>query len=234
MERIVKYSLRLFVLVFIVSIAWGIPATPGLQYNAEYKESTVNPPDTTFPGGELPYPIPEAEPGSTTVPTDKNKLFLGNQSNFSEDFIYDPETQTYTYVKKVGDLRLTAPTEYSFDEYKQLDMDRSLQNYWRERAVSSGSASRTGIIPQIHIGGEVFDQIFGGNTIDIRPQGSAEVTFGVLSNRRDDPALDVRQRRTTNFDFQQRIQMSVMAKIGDKIEFNTNYNTEATFDFEQK
>ncbi|NTW23772.1 MAG: cell surface protein SprA, partial [Lentimicrobium sp.] len=42
------------------------------------------------------------------------------------------------------------------------------------------------------------------------------------------------QRRTTNFDFQQRIQMSVMAKIGDKIEFNTNYNTEATFDFEQK
>jgi cell surface protein SprA len=28
--------------------------------------------------------------------------------------------------------------------------------------------------------------------------------------------------------------MSVMAKIGDKIEFNTNYNTEATFDFENK
>ncbi|MHC1777151.1 MAG: cell surface protein SprA [Lentimicrobium sp.] len=234
MERIVKYSLRLFVLFFIVSIAWGIPASPGLQYNAEVNEAAVTPPDTTLPGGDLPYPLPEPEPGTTTVPTDKNKMFLGNPSNFSEDFIYDPVTQTYTYVQKAGDLQLTSPTPYSLDEYKQLDMDRSLQNYWRERAVSSGAASRTGIIPQIHIGGEAFDRIFGGNTIDIRPQGSAEVTFGILSNRRDDPALDPRQRKSTNFDFQQRIQMSVMAKIGDKIEFNTNYNTEATFEFEQK
>ena len=235
MERIVKISLRLFVLVFIVSIAWGIPAAPGLQYNAEVNGVPVVPPDTTRPGGVLPYPLPEPDPGTTTVPTDKNKLFLGNPSNFTEDFIYDPVTQTYTYVQKAGDLQLSSPTPYSFEEYQQLDMNRSLQNYWRERAVTSGGgASRTGIIPQIHIGGEAFDRIFGGNTIDIRPQGSAEVTFGVLSNRRDDPALDPRQRRNTNFDFQQRIQMSVMAKIGDKIEFNTNYNTEATFEFEQK
>jgi cell surface protein SprA len=56
----------------------------------------------------------------------------------------------------------------------------------------------------------------------------------VRSNYREDPALDVRRQRTTNFDFQQKIQMNVMAKIGDKIEFNTNYNTEATFDFENK
>ncbi len=28
--------------------------------------------------------------------------------------------------------------------------------------------------------------------------------------------------------------MNVIAKIGDKIEFKTNYNTEATFDFENK
>ncbi|KAF0199526.1 MAG: hypothetical protein FD166_649 [Bacteroidetes bacterium] len=234
MERIVKFSLRLFVLLFIVSIAWGIPVKPGLLSYSEDSAMPAASPDTTRPGGELPYPLPEPEPGSLTNPTDKNKMFLGNPSNFSEDFIYDPVTQTYTYVKKAGDLILTSPTPFSLDEYRQLDLDRSLQNYWHERAVSSGGASRSGIIPQIHIGGEVFDRIFGGNTIDIRPQGSAEVTFGVLSNRRDDPALDLRQRRTTNFDFQQRIQMSVMAKIGDKIEFNTNYNTEATFEFENK
>ncbi len=28
--------------------------------------------------------------------------------------------------------------------------------------------------------------------------------------------------------------MSVLAKIGDKIEFQTNYNTEASFEFENK
>ena len=234
MERIVKFSLRFFVLIFVVSIAWGIPATPDLYQYAEAQGRPDTPPDTTRPGGDLPYPLPEPDPGTTTTPTDKNKLFLGNPSNFTEEFVYDPVTQTYTYVKKVGNLNITSPTPYNFDEYKELDLDRSLQGYWRDRAVTTGGASRTGIIPQIHIGGEVFDRIFGGNTIDIRPQGSAEVTFGIISNRVDDPARDLRQRRTTNFDFQQRIQMSVMAKIGDKIEFNTNYNTEATFEFENK
>lgn len=234
MERIVKYSLRVFVLLFVVSIAWGIPASPYSLNYQDLKENNHTPPDTTSPGGDLRYPIPANEPGEPQVPEDKNKIFLGNPSNFSEDFIYDPTTNTYNYIQKAGELRLTSPTPYSLEEYKKLDLDRSLQNYWRDKAVASGGASRTGIIPQIHIGGEVFDRIFGGNTIDIRPQGSAEVTFGILSNRRDDPALDIRQRRTTNFDFQQRIQMSVMAKIGDKIEFNTNYNTEATFEFEQK
>ncbi|MEA3503569.1 MAG: cell surface protein SprA, partial [Bacteroidota bacterium] len=34
--------------------------------------------------------------------------------------------------------------------------------------------------------------------------------------------------------FKEEIAMNVMAKIGDKIEFNTNYNTEATIDFENK
>lgn len=223
------------IFVSVISISWGIPASNEILYHPDAQAQLQQPPDTIKTGGDLRYPLPESEPGATLQPNDKNKLFLGNPSNITEDFTYDPATNTYNYTRKAGDLRLTSPRSLSLDEYKQLDMDRSLNSYWREKNLGSGgAASRTGIIPQIHIGGEVFDRIFGGNTIDIRPQGSAEVTFGILSNRRDDPSLDIRQRKTTNFDFQQRIQMSVMAKIGDKIEFNTNYNTEATFDFENK
>jgi cell surface protein SprA len=223
------------VFVSVISLSWGIPASNEVLYHPVAQAQLQQPPDTIKTGGDLRYPLPETDPGATLQPSDKNKLFLGNTSNITEDFTYDPATNTYNYTRKAGNLQLTSPASLSLDEYQQLDMDRSLNNYWREKNLSSGNgASGTGIIPQIHIGGEVFDRIFGGNTIDIRPQGSAEVTFGVLSNRRDDPALDIRQRKTTNFDFQQRIQMSVMAKIGDKIEFNTNYNTEATFDFENK
>ncbi len=234
MERTIKTFLRLFALLFIVSVAWGIPVSPELSGLYQSVPGLAPPPDTTKPGVELPYPLPSTPPGAFPEPHDKNKLFLGSPSNITEEIIYDPETKTYTIQQKAGNVPLSAPAELNFNEYSDLDLNRSLQNYWREKAVSPSGASRTGIIPQIHIGGEVFDRIFGGNTIDIRPQGSAEVTFGIRSNRRDDPALDIRQRRTANFDFQQRIQMSVMAKIGDKIEFNTNYNTEATFDFENK
>jgi cell surface protein SprA len=224
----------LLVFLSVITISWGIPASNELLYEQEALAEPLFPPDTTKPAIKLPYPIPESDPGTTLQPEEKNKLFLGTPSNFSEDFIYDPTTNTYNYIRKAGELPITTPTSLNFEEYNELDLNRSLDNFWREKSVSGPAASRSGIIPQIHIGGEVFDRIFGGNTIDIRPQGSAEVTFGVLSNRRDDPSLDIRQRKTTNFDFQQRIQMSVMAKIGDKIEFNTNYNTEATFDFENK
>ena len=89
-----------------------------------------------------------------------------------------------------------------------------------------------GVIPKIHIPGKFFETIFGNNTVDIRPQGSAQIKFGIVSNRRDDPMLNTRQRRQTNFDFDEKIQLNVIAKIGDKIEFKINYNTQATFDFE--
>ncbi len=235
MERIAKYLIRIVVFLSVISITWAIPASNEIWQSPQTSPVPAAPPDTTKPGGNLPYPLPQPDPGQPLQPSDKNKMFLGTPSNITEDFIYNPATNSFDYVRKAGELQLTSPSNLNFEEYKELDLDRSLNNFWREKAVSSGqTATRSGIIPQIHIGGEVFDRIFGGNTIDIRPQGSAEVTFGILSNRRDDPALDIRQRKTTNFDFQQRIQMSVMAKIGDKIEFNTNYNTEATFDFENK
>ncbi|GAB1405054.1 hypothetical protein MASR1M74_22330 [Lentimicrobium sp.] len=215
-------------------MAWGIPLNHPDGYFMS-QGAPVSPPDT-ITGDKPLYPLPTTPPGQTLNPQSTNKLFLGEPANMTEEFVYDPVTNTYRYVRKIGNLEIMPPVTYSADEYKALELNRSTDNFWRDRSRTSGGgrSGSSGIIPQIHIGGEAFDRIFGGNTIDIRPQGSAEVTFGILSNRRDDPALDIRQRRTTNFDFQQRIQMSVMAKIGDKIEFNTNYNTEATFDFENK
>ena len=109
-----------------------------------------------------------------------------------------------------------------------------MKEYWRERNEANGSSKGKSGIPKIHIGGEAFDQIFGGNTIDIRPQGSAELIFGLQAMRRQDPSLNVKQQRTANFNFQEKIQMNVTAKIGDKISLGMSYNTEATFDFENK
>jgi len=159
-------------------------------------------------------------------------LFLSPPSNIEREIIYNPKTNSYEFVNKIGDFNYRTPTEMSFDEFQEYELNRDVQNYWNERTQTAGTAEGERLIPQIYVGGKAFDKIFGSNTIDIRPQGSAEVSFGILSTFRDDPALDVRQRRTTNFDFKMKIQMNVVAKIGDKIEFKANYNTESSFDFE--
>ena len=232
MERIIKFLLRFIFLTFVVSIGWGIPISLGTSSGKReagrwlIPPDTINQPDTT----KLLYPFSEDENPYTEPPG--NGLYLTDPSNIKSDELYDPRSNEYELTRKIGSFNYRNPASLPFGEYQEYDMQRSLRNYWHDRSQTSSGVGRAGIIPQIHVGGEAFDRIFGGNTIDIRPQGSAELTFGVTSNRRDDPSLDVRQRRSTNFDFKEKIQMSVMAKIGDKIEFNTNYNTEATFDFE--
>ncbi|MCX6235502.1 MAG: cell surface protein SprA [Bacteroidetes bacterium] len=199
------------------------------------EKSLAAEPDTTNSGDttKLPFPFhddsgyPYLDKGNT------NGLYL-NPTSVKKEVEYDRDNNQYIINSKIGNVNYRDPVPMSFKEYLDYDLDNSLDSYWRQRARTAGATKRTGFLPQIHIGGEIFDRIFGTSTIDIRPQGSAELIFGVLHNRRDDPALSVRQRRTTNFDFEEKIQMNVVAKIGDKIEFNTNYNTEATFDFENK
>jgi len=164
----------------------------------------------------------------------ENPIYLKNPSNIKTNIEYDPITRQYYYTYKIGETVYRIPTTLSFDEFQDQDMQSMINQYWKERSEAASMDNTKGIIPKIHIPGKVFETIFGNNTVDIRPQGSAEIDFGIVSNRRDDPMLSTRQRRQTNFDFNEKIQMNVIAKIGDKIEFKINYNTEATFDFENK
>lgn len=161
-------------------------------------------------------------------------IILNEPDNIVTEIQYDPETNRYYKIRKSGDRIIGRPVYISFEEFMEYDMDRAMRRYWHEKSQPQAFERQDGIIPQIYVGGEIFDRIFGGSTIDIRPTGSAELIFGVLSNRREDPQLDERRRQQTNFDFQQKIQLSVQAQIGEKIEIQTNYNTEASFDFENR
>ncbi len=232
MKRFIKYTFRLLFFAFLLSLVWGVRASIGIAPKLRDQDHPAAIPDTSEPDSTLRFPIPSSQNPYDVNPS--GGLYLKNPSNEKQDVIYDPVNNEYTVTDKIGTLDNRPPASYTFDEYRKWDTRKALDSYWRERSGSSSGATRLGVIPQLRIGGQLFDKVFGGNTIDIRPQGSTELTFGVISNRRDDPFISQRLRRTTNFDFAMKIQMSVLAKIGDKIEFNTNYNTEATFDFENK
>src|SRR5690606_15882117 len=81
---------------------------------------------------------------------------------------------------------------------------------------------------------ETFEKLFGGNTINIIPRGSADVTLMGQLNRNENPLFNERQRRQTNCDCDQRIQMNLTGQIGERLRLTTNYNTEAQFDFENQ
>ncbi len=234
--RTLKNTFKIIIFLALVSIIWDIPAN--IKPAGKFDDPGYLLPPDSIPEGDttliLRYPFPDNS-DLLFAPADTHGLYLGNPSNMESEIEYDPETNEYIFKNKIGDLDYRNPTYMSFDEYREWELNNSLNAYWKEQSTArSGRDRGDGIIPKIYIGSKVFETIFGSNTIDIRPQGSAELIFGVLANKTDNPTLNVRQRRTVNFDFQEKIQMNVVAKIGDKIEFRTNYNTEATFDFENK
>ena len=174
-------------------------------------------------------------PGFAQQPeTNESPIHLKEPDNFTHEVIYDPVTNQYTFKHKVGDFEYTTPTTMSQQEYYDYKNRQGVRDYWKERRKQNARSANdpNSIIPPIYIGGEAFDLIFGSNTIDIRPQGSVDLTFGIKHNYRGDPAMSERQKRNTNFDFDQDIQLNVIAKIGDKINFNINKNTKATFNYE--
>lgn len=42
----------------------------------------------------------------------------------------------------------------------------------------------------------------------------------------------MRNRKTTTMDFDEKINVSLNGRVGDKVNMNLNYNTDATFDFD--
>ena len=162
----------------------------------------------------------------------KSNLDLHEPSNIIHEVEYDPLTGQYTFKHKVGEFEYKTPTTLSQKDYFDYKNRQSLLDYWKTRRQQNSRSADNGnsIIPPLYIGGEAFDLIFGSNTIDIRPQGSVDLTFGIKHNYRGDPSIT--KQHTTNFDFDQDIQLNVIAKIGDKINFNISKNTKATFNYE--
>jgi len=84
------------------------------------------------------------------------------------------------------------------------------------------------------VNSDLFASIFGGSEIDIDPQGSVEVDLGLLFNRSDNPSFSPRNRQNLTFDFNQRINLSLVGKVGTRLQVNANYDTQSTFNFKIK
>lgn len=166
----------------------------------------------------------------------QRSIYLKDPSNIKTDITYDEKTGNYNVSQKYGKQDYRNPTYMTLDEYKTYDMEKNIKSYWRKKMDTEAKEQKeaTSLIPKIHVAGEAFDRIFGGNTVDIRPNGSAELILGVNSSKNGNPAIPLRNRRITTFDFNQKIQLNVLGKIGEKLKITTSYNTEATFDFENQ
>ncbi|MBL0138545.1 MAG: cell surface protein SprA [Bacteroidetes bacterium] len=231
MKNFKTYFFGIGSVLSVLSTVWGAEKPAGL-FSENFAEPAAMVVDSD--SLNLRYPFHDRMGDPYSNPGSGNPLYLKDPANIKTTVDYDPDNNRYNINENMGELFYRNPSYMSFEEFVDHEFNKSTKEYWKQRASEDDQLNKKAFAPKITVNSIVFDRIFGGNTIDIRPQGSAELSFAINVSKNQNPALPEKQRTVTTFDFKEKIQMNVIANIGDKMKLTTNYNTEATFDFENK
>lgn len=166
------------------------------------------------------------------------KIELADPPSILSAYKYDPITDRYIYTNSVDGFSINYPLILTPKEYEDLLLKESRRNYFRKKMDAidgkkqGAEAAKKDLLPRYYINSSLFESIFGSNTIDVKPTGSVEMDLGLRYTKQDNPSFSPRNRSSLTFDFDQRISMSLMGKIGTRLEVNANYDTQSTFAFQ--
>ncbi|MDD4969298.1 MAG: cell surface protein SprA [Paludibacter sp.] len=197
-------------------------------------EPAVAPTDTTQHTAPR-FPIKKYKQDTYEDLTKKYPMDAPKPDNLKSVVEYDSKSGNYVLRTFVGNTEVATPFLMTEQEYRNFSAKRDMQTYWSEKNKKSGSNNEDKFsISDMKFNIGPADKVFGPGGVQIKTQGSAELIFGFKSNTVENPALTERMRTSNIFDFNEKIQMNVTGSVGDKVNFGLNYNTESSFDFDQK
>ena len=234
------YSKKLipFILVFFLIIGSVYPfISVNNGFNANFQPSTTSTSeaDTVSTKSNKTPKIKKYTQNSEQEVSEKFPFDAPNPTNVKRVVELDPRTSNYVFRTYVGDMEISTPLSMTSKEYEAWSLKKEMADYWKEigsKQVKENEEKFSITDMKFNIG--PADKVFGPGGVQVRTQGSAELIFGIKTNKLDNPALTERMRKSTIFDFDEKIQLNVTGSVGDKVNFGLNYNTESTFDFDQK
>ncbi|WP_246131419.1 T9SS outer membrane translocon Sov/SprA [Aquimarina intermedia] len=177
---------------------------------------------------------------STSTTFSLGRIALDDPNSIVSKYEYDPVTNRYIYREMLGQFNVRYPRFLTPDEYEALVNEEQRRLYFRDKIDAfsgrkeGSEEKRKNLLPVFYVNSNFFESIFGGNEIEIIPQGSVEMDLGMLYTKQDNPAFSPRNRSNFTFDFDQRISLSLLGKIGTRLQITANYDTESTFDFQNQ
>ncbi len=216
--------------------------------------SVAAPPDTTKQKKKPQTVIPEVEieeeeipdsllhprwPVQRTYPLTFEDLSQGaydlkRPDNMQQTVEYNDSLDRYIIGYKIGGTYVNAPIMMTPQEYMKWSEKRSFADYYRAKnqEILQKQGKEKFDFTDMHFDLGPAEKIFGPGGVRIKTQGTAELKFGATLNNIDNPSLPIRNRKTTTMNFDEKINLSVNGKVGDKVNMNLNYNTDATFDYD--
>jgi hypothetical protein len=232
-----KYNVYLLSAVAVVAIVWRVSARSYIPFLPLFTQAdipNVDSPENVPKIDSLKYPITDRRNDKFNEPT-KYEFDLKDPSNLVTDMEYDTTSGTYSISEKMGGWNYRNPSYMSLSEYLTYKGKMDETEYWKKRQKSVGIITKKGYsAPQVDLGNAIFDRLFGSTKIEVKPTGNLEVSVGGNWQNVQNPALPLNQRKWGIFDFDVQPNIGLTAKVGDKMRMNFNYNSRATFDFENQ
>ena len=164
----------------------------------------------------------------------QSPLDLKRPDNLQYQVVYNDTLDRYIIGNRMGSTWLSAPLMLTPKEYLAWTEQQQRNSYFRKQndEIFQAKGKEKFDFSDMHFDLGPAEKIFGPGGIRVKTQGSAELKFGINKKSIDNPSLPIRNRKTTMMDFDEKINLNVNGKVGDKVNMNLNYNTDATFDFD--
>lgn len=159
---------------------------------------------------------------------------LKRPENVEQTVEYNDTLDRYVIGTKMGNTWLTAPVMMTVQEYMKWSEEQMRRDFFRSKntEIFQQKGKEKFDFTDMHFDLGPAEKIFGPGGVRIKTQGSAELKLGATLKNVENPSLPIRNRKTTQVDFDEKINVNVNGKVGDKVNMNLNYNTDATFDFD--
>lgn len=176
---------------------------------------------------------------------------LKDPENLKTGTYYDETTGTYRYgTQFVGGQSgstsatgsgadasssyLYVPFFMTYDDYSDWAVKQSMQAYFKKKNAEEFNAlgKEKFDFTDMHFDLGPAEKIFGPGGVRVKTNGNAELKIGGNYKFTDNPSLSERNRRVFGFDLDEKINISLNGKVGDKINMDFNYNTEAMANFD--
>ena len=166
----------------------------------------------------------------------KRTADLSMPDNIKQEVVYNDTLNRYFLGSKIGGGYLSTPVMMTPEEYKKWSERQEMNAFFRSKNddIVKEKGKDKFSFSDMHFELGPAEKIFGPGGVRIKTQGTAELKLGATMKNIDNPSLPIRNRKTTMMNFDEKINLNVNGKVGDKVNMNLNYNTDATFDFDQQ
>ena len=229
-----KRALILFTLIFA---AMTITAQDSIRKSLRGRNKGNTGTTTVQDSVSARFPVSETTP-ATIDDLQQHPLDLKQPANIVTDTLYNEKEGTYQFSTRLGESTLlTAPILLTPEEYAKWQERSKMYSFFRKKNYEAWESSQKKDkfdFTDMHFDLGPAEKIFGPGGVRVKTQGNAELKIGYSIQTIDNPALPSRSRRTNSFDFDEKINLNVRGSVGDKMNMDFNYNTEATFSYDAK